>query len=102
MYCDSAKVFTFDVEDQSIVLHRDVKFGEKFVTGLTGKYVLDSRDGVEFMFNSFVNSTKVGYPTDFVVFLGDDEGITYPRRATSGERNINLDELIIKFGFELC
>ena len=43
--CNGAKVFTFVVEDKGIVLHGDVKFSEKFVTGLTVKYVLDSRWG---------------------------------------------------------
>ena len=29
--CNSAKVLTFVVEDKGIILHRDVKFSEKFV-----------------------------------------------------------------------
>ena len=37
---------------------------------------------------------------DCVVFLGDDEGTTYPRLATSGGKNTNLEEPI-EFGFEL-
>ena len=98
--CDSAKVFTFVVEDKSVVLHKDVKFDEKFVNRSTGKYVLDLRDWVDFAFNSFVKSTKVGYPTDCVIFLGDDEGTTYPRRATSGGKNTDLDESI-EFSFKL-
>ena len=98
--CNSAKVFSFIIEEKRIVLHGDVKFSEKFVNGSAGKYVLDLRDGVDFLFNSFVETTKVGYPTDCVVFLGDDKGTTYPRRATSRGKNTDFDELI-KFGFEL-
>ena len=81
-------------------MHGDVKFSEKFITRLTGKYVLDSRDGVDFLFNSFVESMKVRYPTDCVVVLGDDEGTTYPRRATSGGKNANFDKPI-EFSFEV-
>ena len=61
---------------------------------------MDSRDGVDLALSSFVKSKKVQYPTDCIVFLGDDKGTTYPRRATSGGKNTDLDELI-EFGFEL-
>ena len=64
--------------------HGNDKFGEGFVVQVTGKYVLDSGHGVDFTFHCFVESAKVRYPTDFVLFLGNVEGATYPRRATSG------------------
>ena len=44
-----AKVFSFIVKDKGIVLHGDVKFCEKCVTGSTGKYILDLRDGIDFL-----------------------------------------------------
>ena len=94
-------LFAIVVEDKGIVMDGDIKFCEKVVTGLTGKYVLDLRDGIYFTFDSFVKSTKVGYPTDCVVFLGDDKGTTYPRGSTSRGKDIDLNEPI-EFGFELC
>ena len=98
--CNGAKIFTFIVENKGIVLHGDVKFSEKFVTGATGKHVSDLRYWVDFAFNSFVESKKIRYSTNCVIFLGNDEGATYPRRVTSRSENTNFDESI-KFCFEL-
>ena len=64
-----------------------------------GKYVLDSGYWVDVTFNSLVESAKVRYPADCVVFLGNNECTTYPRRATSRRENTSLDESI-EFCFE--
>ena len=55
---------------------------------------MDSRNGVDFALDGFVECLKVRYPMDCVVFVGDDEGTTDPRRATSGGKNADFDELI--------
>ena len=51
------------------------------------------------VFNGFVESSKVGYPVDCVVLLGDDEGTTYPRRTASRRENTDFDQSV-EFGFE--
>ena len=82
-------------------MHRNNKFGEKFVTRAKGEDILNSRNRISCVFDCLFRSAKIRYPTtNCVIFLGDDEGSTYPGRATSGQKNTNFDKSI-KFCFEL-
>ena len=60
---------------------------------------MDTRNWVDFAFDGFIESSKVGYPTDCVVLFGDDESTTYSRRAASRRKNTDFDKSM-EFSFE--
>jgi hypothetical protein len=69
--CQSPDIVLSKLE--SVILYEDVKFGEEGTTGTTVKDFLDTGNGINFAYQSFVESAEVGNPADGSVLLGDDE-----------------------------
>ena len=84
-------------------MHGDIKFGEKFVTGLTGKYVLDSRDGVDFALNLMALLRAQELDTQRIVlsFLGMIKVPLIQEERPAGERTptwTSRSSLVMNFG----
>ena len=71
---NGAKISTFFVHVEGIVLHGEIELGEKFVTFATRQNFVDLGQRIELSLDSLVERTEIRDPANSTIFLGDDKG----------------------------